>query len=37
MIDEDTGEAFADGFVEQDSGNTGIDTARQAEDDTILA
>ena len=37
IVHKDAVEPFADGFVEQDSGDGGVDAAAQAEDDLVAA
>ena len=37
VVDEDAGEVRADGFVQQHGGNGAVDTARESEDDAVVA
>ena len=37
MVDEDTGEVFANGLVQQHGRHRGVDTARECEDDLVIA
>ena len=37
VVNEDTGEAVADGTVEQDGGHAGVNTAGKSEDDAVIA
>ena len=37
MIDEDAGEAVADGLVQQDGSDRRVDTARESQNDAVVA